>query len=114
MKTEMSSVLFSSGSYNQRNHARDNIKKVEAKVTELERELNDLKFVIATLQKTGLGSGSSGSVGPQGPPGPQGPMGHQGVPGPQGAQGPQGPQGVPGKDGADGPTGPQGPAGNLN
>lgn len=92
----MSSVLFSSGSYNQRNHARDNIKKVEAKMGELEKEIADLKFVISTLQKTG---GGSGSVGPQGPPGPQGPMGQQGVPGPQGSVGPMGPLGPQGAKG---------------
>ena len=92
-KSEMSSVLFSSGSYNQRNHARDNIKKVETKVSDLEKKIADLEFVIATLQKTGLGSSGSGAVGPQGPPGPQGPMGQQGVPGPQGAQGPLGAKG---------------------
>jgi hypothetical protein len=94
MKSEMSSVLFSSGSYNQRNHARDNIKKVEAKMGDLEKKIADLEFVITTLQKTGLGSSSgSGAVGPQGPPGPQGPMGQQGVPGPQGPLGPQGAKG---------------------
>jgi hypothetical protein len=97
-KSEMSSVLFSSGSYNQRNHARDNIKKVEAKMSDLEKKIADLEFVIATLQKTGLGSGS-GAVGPQGPPGPQGPMGQQGVPGPQGAQGQMGRDGVKGEPG---------------
>jgi hypothetical protein len=68
-KSEMSSVLFSSGSYNQRNHARDNIKKVESKVVDLEKKIADLEFVITTLQKTGLGSSGSGAVGPQGPPG---------------------------------------------
>jgi len=92
----MSSVLFSSGSYNQRNHARDNIKKVEAKMGDLEKKIADLEFVITTLQKTGSGSGS---VGPQGPPGPQGPMGQQGVPGPQGAQGSLGAQGPKGDAG---------------
>lgn len=98
----MSSVLFSSGSFNQRNHARDNIKRVEAKMGDLEKKIADLEFVIATLQKTGLASSASaGSVGPQGPPGPQGPMGQQGMPGPQGpmgqmgAQGPEGLQGPP-------------------
>ena len=94
-KSEMSSVLFSSGSYNQRNHARDNIKKVEAKMGDLEKKIADLEFVITTLQKTGLGG--SGSVGPQGPPGPQGPMGQQGVPGPQGPVGPLGPMGLKGE-----------------
>ena len=91
----MSSVLFSSGSFNQRNHARDNIKRVENKMGELEKKIADLEFVITTLQKTGLGG--SGTVGPQGPPGPQGPMGQQGVPGPQGSQGPMGPQGAKGE-----------------
>jgi hypothetical protein len=99
MKSEMSSVLFSSGSFNQRNHARDNIKKVESKMSELEKKIGDLEFIIATLQKTGLGGGS---VGPQGPPGPQGPMGQQGVPGPQG------PVGSMGAVGAKGDTGPPG------
>jgi hypothetical protein len=100
MKSEMSSVLFSSGSYNQRNHARDNIKRVEAKVGDLEKKITDLEFVIATLQKSGFGSNTgSGAVGPQGPPGPQGPMGQQGVPGPQGAQGSLGPQGPQGPKG---------------
>uniref|UniRef100_A0A6C0DJP7 Collagen triple helix containing protein n=1 Tax=viral metagenome TaxID=1070528 RepID=A0A6C0DJP7_9ZZZZ len=94
----MSSVLFSSGSYNQRNHARDNIKKVETKMGELEKKIADLEFVITTLQKTGSTS-ASGAVGPQGPPGPQGPMGQQGVPGPQGPVGPMGRDGVKGEPG---------------
>ena len=93
----MSSVLFSSGSYNQRNHARDNIKKVEVKVGDLEKKIADLEFIISTLQKTGVGSNAgSCAVGPQGPPGPQGPMGQQGVPGPQGPVGPLGAKGEPG------------------
>jgi len=87
----MSSVLFSSGSYNQRNHARDNIKKVESKVGELEKKIADLDFVITTLQKSGLSSsGRDGAVGPQGLPGPQGPMGQQGSVGPMGPMGPPG------------------------
>jgi hypothetical protein len=92
----MSSVLFSSGSFNQRNHARDNIKKVEAKMGDLEKKIADLEFVITTLQRTGLASNSAGSVGPQGPPGPQGPMGQQGMPGPQGPMGQMGAQGAQG------------------
>jgi hypothetical protein len=101
----MSSVLFSSGSFNQRNHARDNIKRVENRMGELEKKIADLEFVITTLQKTG---GGAGVAGPQGPPGPQGPMGLQGMPGPQG---PMGPAGVKGDTGAEGAQGPQGPPG---
>jgi hypothetical protein len=91
----MSSVLFSGGSYNRQNRAIENIKRHEEKFTALEKKIADLEFVITSLQKGGLSSGS-GSVGPQGPPGPQGPMGQQGVPGPQGALGPQGAKGEPG------------------
>ena len=86
----MSSVLFSSGSYNRQNRAIENIKRHEEKFAALEKKVADLEFVIATLQKTG---GSGGAAGPQGPPGPQGPMGQQGVPGPQGSVGPQGAKG---------------------
>jgi hypothetical protein len=69
-------------------------------MSDLEKKIADLEFVIATLQKTGLASNSAASVGAQGPPGPQGPMGQQGMPGPQG------PMGQMGARGAEGPQGP--------
>jgi len=96
----MSSVLFSSGSYNRNNQARGDIRRLDARFAELEKKITDLEFVITTLQKTG--GGGSGLPGPQGPPGPQGSMGPQGMPGPQGPQGPSGPAGA---TGATGPAG---------
>ena len=89
----MSSVLFSSGSYNRNNQARGGIERLTTKITELEKKISDLEFVITTMQK------SSGAVGPAGPPGPAGLMG------------PPGPAGPPGADGPTGPAGPQGPQG---
>jgi hypothetical protein len=89
----MSSVLFSSGSYNRNNQARGEIRRLETRIAEFEKKIGELEMVISMIQKTG---GSSSVPGPQGPPGPQG---LQGVPGPQGAMGPPG------------PCGPQGPPG---
>lgn len=97
----MSSVLFSSGSYNRQNRAIENIKRHEEKFAALEKKITDLEFVIATLQKSGLGGGA---VGPQGPPGPQGAMGLQGIPGLQGTMGPAGPTGPAGPAGQDAPA----------
>ena len=102
----MSSVLFSSGSYNRNNQARGGIERLSGKFTELEKKIADLELVISMLQKSGSGSSVAG---PQGPPGPQGPMGLQGVPGPQGPMGPSGPQGPSGPEGQKGDTGPLGP-----
>jgi hypothetical protein len=86
----MSSVLFQGGSYNRQNQARGDVRRAEVRITELEKKLADLEFVINTLQKTGGGSS---------------------VPGPQGPPGPAGPAGPPGRNGANGPAGPAGPAG---
>ena len=97
----MSSVLFSSGSYNRNNQARGGIERLTTKISELEKKLGELEFVITTLQKTS-GSAVEGPAGPPGPPGPAGATG---------AAGPVGPAGPPGADGAVGPTGPAGPQG---
>ena len=85
----MSSVLFQGGSYNRQNVARGDIRRLETRVAELEKKLEE------TL-KAGGGGGGVGLMGPQGPPGPQGSQGPQGPPGPQGPQGQQGIQGPPG------------------
>ena len=87
---EMSSVLFQGGSYNRQNVARGDIRRLETRVVELEKKLEN-------VMKAGLsGGGGVALMGPQGPPGPQGSQGPQGPPGPQGPQGQQGPQGPPG------------------
>ena len=87
---EMSSVLFQGGSYNRQNVARGDIRRLEARVAELEKKLEN-------VMKVGLpGTSGMALMGPQGPPGPQGSQGPQGPPGPQGPQGQQGPQGPPG------------------
>lgn len=88
----MSSVLFQGGSYNRQNQARGDIRRLDARVAELEKKL------VEALANGGGGGGASGNkgvglMGPQGPPGPQGSQGPQGPPGPQGSQGQQGPQG---------------------
>ena len=99
----MSSVLFSSGSYNRNNQARNDMRRLETRLEAYEKKIADLEFVITTLQKTaGSVNAIPGPQGPPGPPGPPGPQGAQGMPGPQGAQGPQG---------LFGPAGPTGPAG---
>jgi hypothetical protein len=88
--TDMSSVLFQGGSYNRQNQARGDVRRLEARVAELEKKL------VEALAAAGSGSGGAkgvGMMGPQGPPGPQGSQGPQGPPGPQGSQGQQGPQG---------------------
>lgn len=98
----MSSVLFQGGSYNRNNQARNDSRRLEARIAELEKKLVELQFVITTLQKSGIGSGSA-TVGPAGPPGPQGPQGlqgFQGVPGPAGPVGPVGPAGAAGPAGS--------------
>ena len=91
----MSSVLFQGGSYNRTNQARNDIRKVEVRLADIEKKLEELAFIVTTLKN---------SVSMQGPPGPQGPQG------PQGLQGPQGPQGPKGDQGPQGPKGDQGPA----
>jgi len=78
----MSSVLFQGGSYNRTNQARSDLRRVETRLAETEKKVNDLMIIIAILQKSGPG--------PQGPAGPQGPVGPQGPAGPQGLQGPKG------------------------
>ena len=83
-------MLFQGGSYNRNNQARGEIRRVEARLAELEKKHSELLFLFTTLQKSG---GSTPSVGPQGPQGPQGLQGLQGL---QGVQGPVGPQGTPG------------------
>ena len=103
----MSSVLFSSGSFNRNNQGRADLRRVETRVEELEKKLKDLQEVFAMLQKTS----AAGVPGPAGPQGAQGPPGAQGAQGPQGAPGAQGAQGPPGAPGAQGATGPQGPPG---
>ena len=100
--SEMSSVLFSSGSYNRSNQARGEIRRLEASVAELEKKMAAMEGMLANFQKSG-GSGS-GIAGPQGPPGPQGPQGSQGIPGPQGPQGAMGPAGPPGPPGTSAPS----------
>ncbi len=91
----MSSVLFQGGSYNRNNELR-------ARVVRLEATVEELRKLVADLQKNGGGGagvpGPQGPAGPQGPPGPQGPMGAMGPTGQMGPAGPQGPQGPPGKD----------------
>ena len=81
----MSSVLFQGGSYNRTNQARSDLRRVETRLAETEKKVNDLMTIIAMLQKSG-----PGSQGPAGPAGPQGPVGPQGPAGPQGLQGPKG------------------------
>ena len=83
----MSSVLFQGGSYNRQNQARGDIRRLDARIVELEKKLAEV------LAGGVSGNKTAGLMGPQGPPGPQGSQGAQGPPGPQGAQGPQGPQG---------------------
>ena len=87
--SEMSSVLFQGGSYNRNNQARGDLRRVETRLAETEKKLNDMMVVIAMLQKSG------GSQGPAGPQGPQGPQGNQGPVGPVGPQGPKGDSAVP-------------------
>jgi hypothetical protein len=100
--SEMSSVLFQGGSYNRQNQARGDVRRLEARVADLEKKITDL------LKSGGGGGGGGGSgpglVGPQGPPGPQGSQGNQGPPGPQGPQGQQGLQGLQGLQGPPGPV----------
>lgn len=100
--SEMSSVLFSSGSYNRSNQARGEIRRLEASVAELEKKMAAMEGMLANFQKSG--GGGSGLAGPQGPPGPQGPQGSQGIPGPQGPQGAIGPAGPPGPPGTSVPS----------
>ena len=50
----MSSVLFSSGSFNRNNQGRADLRRVETRVEELEKKLKDLQEVFAMLQKTRL------------------------------------------------------------
>ena len=87
----MSSVLFNGGSYNRNNQARADSRRLETKITELEKKLEELHTVIAMLQKSG---GAQGAQGPQGPKGDQGSVGPQGPQGPKGDQGPAGPAGT--------------------
>jgi hypothetical protein len=87
----MSSVLFQGGSYNRQNQARGDIRRLEARVVDLEKKLVEALAAGAG----GPGNKGVGLMGPQGPPGPQGSQGPQGPPGPQGPQGQQGPQGLP-------------------
>jgi len=102
-RLDMSSVLFQGGSYNRQNQGRAEHRRLETKVSELEKKIEAMEFVIQALQRGGGGGGGGpGIPGPQGPPGPQGNQGPQGVPGPQGSQGLMGPAG---------PAGPTGPAG---
>ena len=82
----MSSVLFNGGSYNRNNQARIDIRRLETRITEFEKKIHDLEFVITTLQKTS----GPGTQGPQGPQGPQGAQGLTGSQGPQGLTGPPG------------------------
>ena len=98
--SEMSSVLFQGGSYNRQNQARGDVRRLEARVADLEKKITDL------LKSGGGGGGGGGPglVGPQGPPGPQGSQGNQGPPGPQGPQGQQGLQGLQGLQGPPGPV----------
>jgi hypothetical protein len=87
----MSSVLFQGGSYNRQNQARNDIRKLEARIADLEKKLVDT----LTNGANTAGIKTTGLIGPQGPPGPQGSQGPQGPPGPQGPQGQQGSQGHP-------------------
>ena len=97
----MSSVLFNGGSYNRNNQARADSRRLETKIAELEKKLEEFYVIIAMLQK------SSGSQGPAGPAGPAGPKGDQG---PAGSAGPKGDQGPAGPKGDQGPVGPVAPA----
>jgi hypothetical protein len=89
----MSSVLFQGGSYNRQNVARSDIRRLETRVSELEKRLEE------TLKAGVPGASGVTLMGPQGPPGPQGSQGPQGPPGPQGPQGQQGQQGLQGLPG---------------
>ena len=96
-------MLFNGGSYNRNNQTRGDLRRLETRLVEAEKKVEELAFVISTLQRTGVSSGSGSSApGLQGPPGPQGSQGLQGPPGPQGSLGPVGPPG---------PLGPIGPPG---
>lgn len=102
--SEMSSVLFNSGSYNRNNQARGDLRRLETRLAESEKKIQELTFVITTLQKTS-GSATPGLAGPPGPPGPQGPQGTAGTQGPQGYQGAPGAPGAPGLKGDQGSPG---------
>ena len=71
----MSSVLFQGGSYNRNNQARSDIRKIETKLAETEKKLEELAFLVTTLQKSSAVQGPPGPEGPQGPKGDQGPQG---------------------------------------
>jgi len=94
--SEMSSVLFQGGSYNRNNQARNDIRKIESRIADIEKKLEEFVFLVSGLHK------SSSMQGPPGPQGPQGPKGDQGPQGPKGDQGPQGPKGDQGDEGPKG------------
>ena len=102
----MSSVLFQGGSYNRVNQVRSDNRRMEARITELDKKLADLQFLVTTLQKissnTSTTPGPHGPPGPPCPPGPPGPPGHAGPPGRSGSPGPAGPIGPPGPAGLPG------------
>ena len=99
--SEMSSVLFQGGSYNRTNQARSDLRRVETRLAEAEKKLEEFAFLITGLQqRTSAAQGAEGPAGPPGPPGPAGPKGDRGDKGDKGDQGPQGPQGPKG-DNAD-------------
>ena len=110
---------------------------VNAKLDELEKDVNEIKSDLAALKaavennlsvtdynqieggyELVMSDGSkitllNGAKGDKGETGPQGPQGPQGEKGETGAQGPQGPQGEKGETGAQGPQGPQGEKGET-
>jgi hypothetical protein len=101
-----------------RSNEDDNVRKLEAKNTDLDRRVGvieqrgpvDTNAIAGELLAKGSAAGLSGPPGPQGslgPAGPPGPMGPAGV-GPPGPAGERGPKGDPGPAGPEGPQGIQG------
>ena len=89
----MSSVLFQGGSYNRQNQARGDIRRLEARVAELEKKL------VEALANGGGGGGASGNkgvglMGPQGPPRPPGLSGTSRTPWTSRLSGTTGPSGT--------------------
>jgi hypothetical protein len=50
--SEMSSVLFQGGSYNRNNQARNDLRKVETRLADAEKKIEELAVVIALLKNT--------------------------------------------------------------
>ena len=98
----MSSVLFQGGSYNRNNQTRSDFRNIEARLSDIEKKLEEFTFLVSSLHK------STSMQGPPGPQGPQGPQGSQGLQGPQGPKGDKGDQGPKGDQGDKGDQGPKG------